>query len=108
MNIELVNAHTVGHSVGEYCGRGSPLGNPHPKGPDKTRDQACDEYQQTFERWVREGRPDKMAELHRLRAIYESTGSLQLRCFCFPKRCHTATIRNWLLDNSFQDDSHHY
>lgn len=107
MSIQILNTHTHG-LVGEYCARGSPLGNPWAMGESRTRDQACDMYEQTFQEWVRQGKPDVMAELHRLRAIYEQNGSLEIRCFCWPKRCHLLTVRNWILDHAFEDDKHFY
>lgn len=106
MTIEIVNTKVVGED-GEYCGRGSPLGNPIPIDANHSRDQACDAYQGVFEQWIREGRPDKLAELNRLRLIYESTGTLRLRCFCAPLRCHVETIRDWIYANCFLDDSNY-
>lgn len=107
MTVRILNTHTDGE-VGEYCGRGSPLGNPHPKEQVGGRDNACDLYEQTFRAWVKAGKPDVMAELHRLRALYEQNGYLEIRCFCFPKRCHLITVRDWIVDNAFQDDAHFY
>lgn len=106
MFVELINTKTHGN-VGEYCGRGSPVGNPFPKGEGRTRDQACDEYRAWFYEQIQAGNSYVLNYLHYLLDILEEEGVVQLRCFCFPLRCHTETIRDWLLDNAFTSDKHY-
>lgn len=106
MTIEIVNTHVVGQSVGEYCGRGSPLGNPIPISSESGRNFVCDQYESIFAGWVRTRTEPQMSELFRLKRLYEDNGgSLTLRCFCAPKRCHVETIRDWLEASAFSDDS---
>jgi hypothetical protein len=45
------------------------------------RDGAREEVIETYERWLRDARPDLMAALHGLRGK-------DLVCWCAPKPCH--------------------
>jgi hypothetical protein len=101
MKVNILNTAHDGKS-GNYCGRGSPLGNYAFK-EGMTRDEACDAFEVYFRQKVQSGDVVVMNELHRLRNILEETGSVDIRCFCHPKRCHLQTVANWLIDNAFED-----
>jgi hypothetical protein len=80
--------------IGQYVGRGSPLGNPFPMKNKEDRDRVCDEY----EKWFNNHKEDieVKKELDRLYDIYKDKGELTLLCFCTPKRCHAETIKKYL------------
>lgn len=59
-----------------YIGRGSKWGNPFRIGPDGTREDVIEKY----ENRIRE-MPDLLADLHELRGK-------RLACYCAPLRCH--------------------
>lgn len=69
-----------------------------------TRDQACDAFEVYFAQKVSTGDWRIMQALNYLKHQLEETGLVQLRCFCHPQRCHTQTIRRWLIDNAFDND----
>jgi len=83
------------------CDRSSPLGSPfYLKGDESKRDQVCDAYHGWFHTRVLLGKePKAYAELIRLQALYKKHGQLRIFCWCAPKRCHTETIKVWLLEN---------
>lgn len=72
-----------------FVGRPSVFGNPWVLGPDGTRDEVIDRY----EEWLRTGRdfghPLATAERREeiLRRLPELRGK-RLSCFCAPRRCH--------------------
>lgn len=87
-----------------YCGRGSPFGNPFNltgkttlKGIDEEeRNEVCDKYEVYFYKRVKEDIAFKDA----VRSLIAKTikeGEITLGCFCAPKRCHTETIRDYIL-----------
>jgi uncharacterized protein YeaO (DUF488 family) len=80
--------------IGEYVGRGSPLGNLFVMKDKTDRDRVCDEY----EKWFDEHKEDIniKKELDRLYNIYKDKGELTLVCYCSPKRCHAETIKRYL------------
>lgn len=81
-----------------YCGRGSPLGNPHVarnRSP-KERDRVCDLYEDGFpdvaqrdECWWMIGSADR-----------GGFDAIELECFCqhegVGKRCHCETIKGYM------------
>lgn len=101
MEVNIRNIHVDG-PVGEYCGRGSPLGN-YATVEGMTRDEACDAFEVYFRQKVEQGDVRVMDELNRLLGILEETGSVDIRCFCHPRRCHLRTIREWLVENAFNN-----
>lgn len=93
MTIECVNKDVEG----EYMGRGSILGNPFYMRNEKMRDEVCDKFYTYFADRVNNDFPPFMKELERLINIWLDKGELRLQCFCKPKRCHTDTIREYLV-----------
>lgn len=100
--ITVVNKHH-GH-VGEYIGRGSPLGNQysHMKGTKAkfhvaSRELAISYYAQWLEDQVEEGNQPVLNELERLYQL-SLQGPLNLQCTCCPLPCHGNTIRDLLIE----------
>lgn len=93
MTIDCVNNDVKG----EYMGRGSPLGNPFYMRNEAMRDVVCDQFYDYFCERVNGEYPPIMNELERLIELYMEEGQLKLQCFCKPKRCHTDTIREYLV-----------
>jgi hypothetical protein len=90
-----------------YCGRGSLFGNPYshlPYGKHQfqvaTRDEACDRFQEHFDKRIAEDKEFKK-EVLKLK-------DKRLGCYCKQKnkfvRCHVDTIKDWL-DNYEKDKS---
>ena len=94
--ITVVNIKDFPDAV--YIGRGSGLGNPFPISKIRTRDQACDQYEDYFLERIKEDR-EFFGELVSLNNIGHNTGHLFLGCFCVPSRCHGETIKAFLEKN---------
>jgi hypothetical protein len=75
-----------------YCGRGSPLGNPHVmRGKSqRERDRVCDLYAAEFPT------PEQKKECERIMEWLDEM-PVALECFCVPKRCHCETPRDYIL-----------
>lgn len=97
--ITVVNTHDREASRGaEYIGRGSPLGNPFKlvgAGGTYTRDDSVATYEQWLRKRIAERDSAVCTELNRLFKLARQ-GSLKLRCFCAPKRCHGDVIKQVL------------
>lgn len=93
MSIKCVNKD----DEGEYMGRGSPLGNPFYMRNEKMRDEVCDKFYNYFVDRVNGAYPPFMNELERLIDLWLENGHVSLKCFCAPKRCHTETIKEYLV-----------
>lgn len=98
--IKVVNQYKTG--VGEYIGRGNPLGNPftHQQGTlaktiVATREEAVTRYRTWLIEQIQENNPAVVRELLRLLEIAKH-GDLYLRCFCAPKACHGDVIKECL------------
>lgn len=88
------------HKVpGEYVGRGTPLGNMNPPGPDLTRDASLDLYDAWIDGEIAKGdRSPAYRELVRLAALARVRGTLTVLCSCAPRRCHADAVRDRLCD----------
>lgn len=73
------------------------LGNQFYMADESMRDEVCDLYQVWFDKKVESKDPEVMTELRRLWKIWKEYGTLNLYCWCAPKRCHAQTIRDFLL-----------
>lgn len=89
----VVNLRKESYSV--YIGRGSIFGNPYShlaQGLHKfqvaTRDEACDKYQEYFDK--------RIAEDEEFRKEVLKLNGETLGCFCKPARCHGDTIIKYL------------
>lgn len=89
--------------------RASVLGNPFIMRDESERDAVCDEYQVYFDAIVNnklsvlknycvssKEREEFMNELRRLYKLLRKYNTLELYCWCAPKRCHAETIKNFL------------
>jgi len=104
--ITVINKHhgTNEAKIGEYIGRGSPLGNPfsHQEktaAPHKTdtREESVYRYKVWLQFNIQWGEPSIIAELNRLHAIAQDR-PLNLVCFCAPKACHGDVIREIIIN----------
>jgi len=87
-----------------YCGRPewyknngkdySILGNPF-SATEYGRDKACDMYDEYFHMMLKD--EDFKSALDEI-AKSAQLEDVRLGCWCAPKRCHTETIRRWLID----------
>ena len=89
----------------EYCGRenhsfgrsASPLANPFKLRDEADRERVLARYRRWFYSQIEDGAPDVADELARLLNLAKA-GDLALGCYCFPKSCHCAVLREFLLD----------
>lgn len=90
--------------------RKSILGNPYKMKNESQRDKVCDMYEVYFNALVNNNqvwmndhnitqafRDNFIRELGRISLILEQHGQLNLWCWCCPKRCHSETIKKYLL-----------
>lgn len=96
-NLHKGHEATLRHGVVVRCDRGhSVLCNPFRVTSEDKRNESCDRFQAYFDRKVREKKDaDFMNELRR---IYQLAlrQDVTLACWCYPKRCHTRTIKAFL------------
>jgi hypothetical protein len=90
--------------VGEYIGRGSPLGNPFSHLARSsalyfvaTREEAILNYRTWFKQKIKEDDPVIMKELNRFIEIAKKR-DLYLKCNCKPKSCHGDIIKEYIED----------
>lgn len=104
IEIEVINTHHLkDKKVGEYIGRGSPLGNPysHQEGtsaPYKvaSREEAIEKYRIWLREQIKKPNFKVIEELDRLLYKAISEGELKLRCYCAPAPCHGDVIKEYL------------
>ena len=80
------------------------FGNPFRIENESLRDDALDKYQIYFYERIKKDL-EFQNEAEKLLRLYEKYGTLNLFCWCFPKRCHSETIREYILANTDQDFS---
>lgn len=93
MSIRCVNKN----EEGEYMGRGSPLGNPFFMKNESMREEVCNNFHSYFVEKVNNNDPIITKELERLIELWINKRTLNLRCFCSPLRCHTNSIKEYLV-----------
>lgn len=71
------------------------FGNPVSLQGNRTRDQACDEYEWHFKKMMKDS-PLFRGQLMHFVDILRSGKDINLQCHCHPLRCHGETIRKWL------------
>ena len=79
------------------CDRGhSVLCNPFNVANESQRDWSCEQFQKYFDKKVQE--KTDTAFMNELRRIYQLAlkQDIVLACWCYPKRCHTMTIKAYL------------
>ena len=77
--------------------RSSYLGNPFKKG---SRDEICDQYESYLVKQMSLSQNDFNYEMDRLMTLYKRLGKLTLFCWCVPLRCHSESIKNYILSNT--------
>lgn len=81
--------------------RTSPLGNPFFMKDESYRDNVCNKYQIFFNKQINGSSTSSkqfIKELQKLIQAYKQYGQLRLFCWCSPKRCHSETIREFILE----------
>lgn len=77
--------------------RKSVFGNPFYMNNEKERDIVCNKYEKYFYTQIKSNKTFKN-EIDKLVNIYKKCGQLNLFCWCYPKRCHAETIKNYILN----------
>ncbi len=96
-NLHKGHEATLRHGVVVRCDRGhSVLCNPFRLTSEDKRDASCEQFQAYFSKKVRE--KTDAAFMNELRRIYQLAlrQDVTLACWCYPKRCHTQTIKAFL------------
>lgn len=75
--------------------RASILGNPFKMFNESQRDLVCNQYRDYFYNQVKTNKAF-VEELLRLYDIAVKYGKLELYCWCYPKRCHGETIKEFI------------
>lgn len=78
--------------------RSSILGNPFYMRNENERDLVCEKYKEWFYKMLKENDSTILHELNILIKKYKTYGKLRLFCWCYPKRCHAETIKEFLED----------
>ena len=65
---------------------------------ESKRDEVCDKYEEHFNQQVNIN-PAFRKYLEEILAALREHNKVYLYCWCYPKRCHAETIKNWLLKN---------
>ena len=76
-----------------YCGRPSALGNPFPMRGEQDRDRVCDEFAVHLAERLSHANNKTHTEFMKL-VVAASKGSIEISCYCTPKRCHCDEIKN--------------
>lgn len=106
-NLHKGHESTLRHGVVVRCDRGhSVLCNPFRVTSEDKRDASCEQFQAYFSKKVRE--KTDAAFMNELRRIYQLAlrQDVTLACWCYPKRCHTQTIKAFL-EQYLHKDSHY-
>ena len=74
------------------------LGNKFYMSNENKRDLVCEQYKEWFYRMIAENNAEVINELNRLLDIYKRFGKLRLFCWCYPLRCHSETIKEYLMN----------
>jgi len=85
-----------------YCDRRSPVGNPFAMSHKQSRDDVCDQYEEYFhERMIGTSIRDHEFQeyVYDIQRAYVD-GDVSLLCWCAPLRCHTQTIKNYILEEA--------
>lgn len=75
--------------------RASILGNPCFMQDESMRNEVCEKYKVYFEEKSKTDANFQRA-LYNILATYKKYGMVNLFCWCYPKRCHAETIKEWL------------
>ena len=79
--------------------RSSILGNPYYMKSENERNTVCEQYETYFYNKIKNNDIRFIAELKRLKKLLEKYNKLELYCWCYPKRCHGETIKQYLENN---------
>ena len=80
------------------CDRKTPLGNPFYMKSESQRDEVCDKFEVYLKGELKAGKNFLLLEeLARVSRLVLNGRPIHLQCWCYPKRCHTLTIRNCIL-----------
>lgn len=74
---------------------GSPLANPFPLNHEDERDNVLAQYRNWLYEKMNSDSP-QLAELYRLKKLYDQGQDLVLLCWCAPKPCHGDVIKEIL------------
>lgn len=72
------------------------FGNPFRINDESERDQMLDKYEEYFHERVKND-PEFRDAANHLVDLYKKHGKLNFFCWCYPKRCHSETIRAYIL-----------
>ena len=76
--------------------RKTDLGNPYTMKNESMRDEVCDKYHKYFYKRLNDFKKDGFkSELAFITAKARSS-DITLLCWCYPKRCHAETIRDFV------------
>jgi hypothetical protein len=95
-------------AIGVYVGRGtknpSPLRNPYPITAHRSRNEACDQYEEYLMNQMNSGDKVILTELNRIGKLILDGKDVELLCYCSHKglRCHGMFIKS-VIDEKILD-----
>jgi hypothetical protein len=102
MKIRIVNLRDYKLNPGEKLirvDRSTPLGNPYFMHDESERDMVCDKYQELFDEIMSIDQSWYYADfrncVHQI-ILASAKHDIALGCWCYPKRCHAETIKNYV------------
>lgn len=99
MSIEIINLRNEKPSkiYDVRVDRQSIFGNPFKMSKESKRDEVCDKYKIYFYEELKK-KGQLYFFLQSLIKLYLTHGKLRLFCWCAPKRCHTETIVEFIME----------
>lgn len=78
--------------------RATCLGNPFEmqNESDEERNRVCDQYEVWFREQLAKSTPNIMRRLSQIEKSVATKNTVYLCCWCYPKRCHSETIKAYL------------
>ena len=99
INIRNMNYSTPSYAFDVRVDRKTIFGNPFRIEDESLRDDALDRYQTYFYERIKKDLEFRN-EAEKLLRLYEKYGTLNLFCWCFPKRCHSETIKEYIIEGT--------
>lgn len=98
MSIRIVNLKNYKLNENEVLikvDRTSPVGNIFIMHNESERDEVCDKYDEYFNKARHIANTDFLDYLRRI-YVTAKKQDVALGCWCYPKRCHAETIKNFI------------
>ena len=100
MSVRIINLRYYTFEKDEYMVKldrsNKVLGNKFIMQNESERNKVCDDYELWFYEQIARQNPEVRDELRKLFLIAKNNENIAFGCWCYPKRCHTETIKKYL------------